>query len=258
MAQELEQKASARIGVRGAAVATMTALALGLAACAPAPPATGIQDPYEAANRKTHEFNKKLDSAFFRADSTDGSGPGPVTKTLYNVGSNLSLPGKVLNSLLQGRPEPAVKNTFRFFINSTIGLGGIFDPAGTDFSLPETDTDFGETLHVWGVGEGNYQELPVFGPSTTRDTVGMVVDFVIDPLGALPDKERIAAGALRFGGNVAKRNMYGSTVDSILYDSADSYAQSRLLYLQNRRYELNGEEATDANAYDPYEDLLPQ
>lgn len=258
MAQWIEQRASARPRALRPAVALIAALALGMAACAPAPPATGIHDPYEATNRKTHAFNKQLDSAFFRGDPADTSPPGPLTKTLYNVGSNLSLPGKVLNSLLQGRPEPAVKNTFRFFINSTIGLGGIFDPAGTDFSLPETDTDFGETLHVWGVGEGNYQELPIFGPSTTRDTVGMVVDFVIDPLNALPDKERIAAGALRFGGKIAKRDMYGTTVDSILYDSADSYAQSRLLYLQNRRYELNGEEASDANAYDPYEDLLPQ
>ncbi|WP_245794982.1 MULTISPECIES: VacJ family lipoprotein [Thioclava] len=232
------------------ALAGMTLLAL--AACGPGPRETGINDPYEASNRQTHEFNKSVDAAFFRGD--DDQGAGPVARTLYNVGNNLSLPGKVVNSLLQGRPEPAIKNTFRFVINSTLGLGGIFDPAGSSFSLPETDTDFGETLHVWGVGEGAYVELPFVGPSTERDALGMVVDFVINPLNALPEKERVAASALRLGGHFAKRRIYSATIDSVLYDSADSYAQGRLLYLQNRRFELNGEETNDAYAYDPYDD----
>lgn len=245
---------NARAVSRGAAASVICALGLALAGCGPAPRASGINDPYEASNRQTHDFNKSVDSALFRSSEPSGNGQGPVGHALENVGSNLSLPGKVLNSLLQGRPEPAIKNTFRFFINSTLGLGGLFDPAGTSFSLPETDTDFGETLHVWGVPEGSYLELPFVGPSTERDALGMVVDIVINPLGALDPDERAAAFALRMGGKIAKRQRYSTTVDSILYGSADSYAQSRLLYLQNRRFELNGEETTDANAYDPYDD----
>lgn len=253
------QSAAIRKKPRGRSLATVTGMAtllamLSLSACGPAPRATGINDPFEASNRQTHSFNKSVDEALFRPSDGADEGPGPVSRTLYNVGSNLGLPGKVVNSLLQGRPEPAVKNTFRFLINSTLGLGGIFDPAGTSFSLPETDTDFGETLHVWGMGEGAYVELPFFGPSTERDTLGMLVDLVIDPLNALPERERIASKALQFGGKLGKRQVYSATVDSILYDSADSYVQSRLLYLQNRRFELNGEESNDANAYDPYDD----
>ncbi|KEP70469.1 ABC transporter [Thioclava dalianensis] len=234
--------------------AIIVAMGLGLAGCGPAPRASGINDPFEASNRKVHQFNKDVDQALFRADDRPSKPPGPIGNAIGNIGDNLGLPSMVVNALLQGRPEPAVKNTFRFFINSTLGLGGIFDPAGQSFSLPETETDFGETLHVWGVGEGAYIELPILGPSTERDTLGTVVDLIIDPLNALDPDPRLVAKTFRLGAKVIQRKRYSSTVDSILYGSADSYAQSRLLYLQNRRFELNGEETDDANVYDPYED----
>ncbi|WP_295534150.1 VacJ family lipoprotein [uncultured Thioclava sp.] len=246
-----------RLGIRTLGIATLIlSMAAGLAGCGPAPRGSGINDPYEASNRQTHAFNKKADSVLFRAPSSDDTRPpvGPVGHAIGNVGNNLGLPSMVLNSLLQGRPEPAIKNTFRFIINSTLGLGGIFDPAGTRFSLPESTTDFGETLHVWGVGEGTYLELPIFGPSTERDALGKVVDLVIDPLNALDPDPRLVAKAFRLGARVETRKKYSATVDSVLHDSADSYAQSRLLYLQNRRFELNGEERNDAAAYDPYDD----
>ena len=235
-------------------VAFVALIATGLASCGPAPRGSGINDPYEVSNRKTHAFNKQVDSALFRASDETGKPPGPLGRAVGNVGDNLGLPSKVLNSVLQGRPEPAIKNTFRFLINSTLGLGGIFDPAGSSFSLPETETDFGETLHVWGVGEGSYLELPIIGPSTERDALGTVVDLLIDPLNALDPEPRLTALAFRLGAKVETRKQYSATVDSVLYGSADSYAQSRLLYLQNRRYELNGEERDDAAAYDPYDD----
>lgn len=170
---------------------------------------------------------------------------------VINMGSNLSLPGKVLNSLLQGRPGPAVQNMFRFTVNSTLGIAGMFDIAGRDFGLPETDTDFGETLAVWGLPEGAYLELPVLGPSTQRDAFGKVVDVLIDPLGqVLDDRQRAAAFALRLGSKAGDRARFGDTVDSVLRDSADSYAQTRLIYLMHRRHDV-GEESTDL---DPYED----
>jgi len=246
------RKTSHRMGLKHVAIVAL--IATGLAGCGPAPRGSGINDPYEASNRKTHAFNKQVDSALFRASDESSKPIGPVGHAIGNIGNNLSLPSKVLNSVLQGRPEPAIKNTFRFLINSTVGLGGIFDPAGTGLSLPESDTDFGETLHVWGVGEGAYLELPVIGPSTERDALGTVVDLLIDPLNALDPDPRLAAKAFRLGAKVETRKQYSATVDSVLYGSADSYAQSRLLYLQNRRFELNGEERNDAAAYDPYDD----
>lgn len=221
---------------------------------------TGINDPYEATNRQVHAFNKAFDAAVFRAaPGQPRSIDNGFTRSVANVGSNLGLPGKVANSLLQGRPEPAIKNTFRFLINSTIGLGGLFDPAGSSFSLPETDTDFGETLAVWGASEGPYVELPFFGPSTERDAVGRVVDMALDPLGTvLKGTDATAATAARLGGKAAERKRFGETVESVLYDSADSYAQSRLLYLQSRRFQLAGKENNDALAWDPYEDPYAQ
>lgn len=221
---------------------------------------SGIHDPYEGTNRQVHAFNKGFDAALFKAgEGKPRSIDNGFTRSVANVGSNLGLPGKVVNSLLQGRPEPAIKNTFRFFINSTVGLAGLFDPAGSSFSLPESDTDFGETLAVWGAGEGAYVELPFFGPSTERDALGRVVDIAMNPLGGvLKGQDATAATVARFAGKAAERKRFGETVESILYDSADSYAQSRLLYLQSRRFQLAGKESDDALAWDPYEDPYAQ
>ncbi|PCD76292.1 MlaA family lipoprotein [Pseudothioclava arenosa] len=238
---------------RGAASAFVLA-AVVLAGCAAKLPAPGeIHDPYEAENRETHDMNKRLDQAMFKEGS--GGPPGPIGQAVSNLRNNLGLPRMVVNSTLQLRPEPAAKNTLRFAINTTLGIGGIFDPAGHWFGLTEETTDFGETLHVWGVGEGNYVELPVIGPSTERDAVGRFVDLLIDPALLLANgEEKAAILALRIAARSVDRKRYAATVNSILYDSADSYAQSRLLYLQNRRFELGGDAATEAELFDPYED----
>lgn len=221
------------------------------------PQPTGVDDPFEDANRRVHAFNKGFDTVVFKApEGRPRSIDNAFTRSVSNVGSNLGLPAKVANSIMQGRPEPAVKNTFRFFINSTIGLAGIFDPAGSSFSLPEEDTDFGETLAVWGVHEGSYVELPFYGPSTARDAVGIAGDIVMNPAGTLlRGGDAVGATAARLAGKAADRKIHGDVVESILYDSADSYSQARLLYLQNRRYHLSGKESNDADAWDPYEDV---
>ncbi|HEY0274728.1 MAG TPA: VacJ family lipoprotein [Paenirhodobacter sp.] len=220
------------------------------------PQPTGIDDPYEGGNRGIHAFNKGFDEVVFKAaPGHPRSIDNRFTRSVSNVGSNLGLPGRIVNSALQGRPEPAVKNTFRFLINSTIGIAGIFDPAGTAFGLPAEYTDFGETLAVWGVHEGPYVELPLYGPSTARDALGTGVDLVMDPVGAaLKGTDLLVSQTATVAGKAADRKIYGDTVESILYDSADSYAQARLVYLQNRRYHLSGQENNDANSWDPYTD----
>lgn len=236
---------------------------LALAGCAGGPQSAEpgrVNDPMEGVNRKVHGFNKGVDTLLFKArPGQPRSIDNGFTRAVSRAGANLSLPGKVVNALLQGRPEPAVKNTFRFAINSTIGLAGLFDPAGTSFALPEQDTDFGETLAVWGVGEGAYVELPVYGPSTARDAVGRVVDIAMNPVGqVLEGADATAAAATRVAGKVADRKRFGGVIESVLYDSADSYAQSRLLYLQMRRHQLAGKENDDAQAWDPYDDPYAQ
>lgn len=222
----------------------------------------GISDPYEAHNRRVHAFNKGVDRAVLRPLSRGYTRAVPEDIRLLadNFAANLSAPGLVVNNLLQGNVKGALANTYRFAINSTIGFAGLVD-VGDITGVAEVDTDFGETLHVWGAKEGNFVELPFRGPSTQRDAVGHVVDLFTNPLSTVlsgtENEIRIGAQVVDV---IADRGRFGDTVDSILYDSADSYAQSRLIYLQNRRFTLNrsGGAAYDdpysAAAIDPYDD----
>lgn len=216
----------------------------GLASCGPAamPPGDSIADAGERQNRAMHDFNVGLDRVLV-GPASRGYGtavPQPVRRGVSNFAANLAQPSYVLNNLLQVRVGQASHNTLRFLLNTTLGIGGIFDPA-TALGVPARETDFGETLHIYGVGEGDFVMLPVFGPSTTRDTVGLVVDIATNPARrALPVPEsRYVLGAEvldRFG----DRYELDDTFDSLLYESADSYAQLRSLYLQNRRFRLGG------------------
>lgn len=230
--------------------------ALLVAACAKPEPGAEFNDPYEAQNRAVHEANVALDRAVFGGGKPDRKPffPAPVAEGLANFSDNLGMPAAVLNSLLQGRPDPAVRNAARFLMNTTAGLGGLLDPA-TAVGLHAEDTDFGETLHVWGAPEGAFLVLPLAGPSTERDLVGKVVDFVIDPMnGVFPEPEKYHVSAAKLAGKVADRQRYGNVIDDILYESADSYAQMRLMYLQNRHYELG----IEAEVFDPFEDPYGQ
>ena len=217
---------------------------------------TDVFDPYETRNRRIHEFNKGLDRNFVRpvARGYGRAVPEPVRTGVSNFGSNLDGPGQVTNDLLQANFADASHNAVRFVVNSTLGVAGIFDVA-TPLGLTARPTDFGETLHVWGTPEGAYLEGIATGPSTERDTAGRIVDFFTNPLSwVLPTDARIAGFGARVGGAVDDRYRYDSTVSDVLYNSADSYAQARSLYLQNRRFELNGG-SNESDEFDIYEDL---
>lgn len=233
-------------------------LAAGLAACsAPGPghPRGEPWDPHEKRNRAVHQFNKKLDRNLVRPVSRGYSAfmPDDIETAVSRFSFNLSIPQAVVNNILQGNMRGATEDTYRFLVNTTIGLGGFFDPA-SELNMPEaTDTDFGETLHVWGVREGAYVETPIFGPSTERDYAGRWVDLFTNPFRYVLDSpESYIPPSASVASRLIQRGRYGDTIDSILYDSADSYAQSRSLYLQNRRFELGG---TEGDTYlDPYDD----
>ena len=241
------------------------AICLLLAACAGNPGPDGINDPHEATNRSVHAFNRGLDRALV-GPAAKGYGsvvPPPVQRVVGNVADTLDIPGDIANDLLQVNIADAAQNTLRLAVNLTMGVGGLFD-ASTAIGLPGKPTDFGETLHVWGVGEGVYVELPIVGPSTAWDAAGTVVDVVLNPVRlVLPNREATAATVLKLFSRLGDRDRYAETVESILYESADSYAQARLLYLQNRRFELGqtGEAAGaagDDDFIDPYEDPYGQ
>lgn len=243
------------VGPARAAGALVAAVLL-FSGCTAPEPGAEFNDPFEAQNRAVHETNVTLDRAVFGGGKPDRKPllPQPVAEGLANFSDNLGMPATVLNDLLQGRPDPAVRNAARFVMNTTAGIGGLFDPA-TAVGLYADDTDFGETLHVWGAPEGAFLVLPLAGPTTERDLAGRIVDFVIDPLhGAFPEAEKYYVAAAALGGKVADRQRYGDVIDDILYNSADSYAQMRLMYLQNRHYELG----VEAEVFDPYEDPYGQ
>lgn len=218
-------------------------------------PAGEVFDPYENTNRSIHAFNLGVDKVFFRpaAKGYTKLVPDPIEDSFNSFARNLSEPSDLANYLAQGRFDQAAISLFRFVLNTTIGFAGLADPA-TDFGVPETSTDFGETLHVWGFGEGAYVELPFYGPSTVRDAVGVVGDLFTNPISFAFTKPLENPGLYaEIVERLSARGRYSDTVDQILYESADSYAQSRLIYLQNRRFELEGQ---DPNAYvDPYDDL---
>ncbi|OWU75428.1 hypothetical protein ATO5_12125 [Loktanella sp. 22II-4b] len=225
-----------------------------VAACTPGTPGPdGVFDPYEQANRSRHASSLRVDQAVVKpvSDTYGTVVPRPVRRGVSNFASNLDLPGIVVNDVLQFKVENAVHNTWRFAINSTIGVAGLFDVAGS-MGLPERDNDFGRTLHAWGAPEGAYLVLPVLGPSTERDFAGKVVDFIINPTRYLLESPESYYGT---GAKVLKklgdRHQYSDVLDSVIYQSADSYGQARMLYLQNRRFEL-GIDVSD-QYIDPYE-----
>jgi phospholipid-binding lipoprotein MlaA len=213
-------------------------------------------DPFEEENRERHEFNKSLDRGVVRPLGK-GYGfalPDPVEAGISNFGDNLNMPGVAVNSTLQGDLKGLGLATVRFVVNTTVGIGGLFDPASA-MGIPDHDTDFGETLHVWGAPEGAYLELPLIGPSTERDAVGTVVDVFTNPLlYAFKGSDRGILAFLVILSGLGDRSQFSDTVDSVLYESADSYAQSRLIYLQNRRFKLGQDEGGETGT-DPYDDL---
>ncbi|MEP4198493.1 MAG: VacJ family lipoprotein [Aliishimia sp.] len=216
-------------------------------------PHNGIYDPNEAANRKVHNFNRGLDRTLVRPASKGYTSvlPDEVEDSIGNFATNLGTPSVGINSLLQGDMQGVGLSATRFLLNSTLGLFGLIDVA-SEFGVDEHDTNFGETLHVWGATEGPYVELPFLGPSTQRDVAGKVVDLFTNPLSyALDSPESYYSPAASIGSGLGTRGRYADTIDSVLYDSADSYAQARLIYMQNRRFEL-GQEDQSAEI-DPFE-----
>lgn len=242
---------------RRSALGIAALVALALSGCAASsPPGSEFNDPFESTNRAVHEFNKSFDKALFRPVSQAYGTvvPSYGRQRLNNVQSHFSLPSDIINGALQGRGENTVHNVFRFLVNTTIGVLGIFDPA-TSFGLEDRSTDFGETLFVWGTGEGAYLEVPFFGPYTQRDLVGEVVDVVLNPLSFVslsPPESYIPSGTY-VAEALDYRYEFADTVDGIFYESADSYAQMRLIYLENRRFRLG--DTSQATAIDPYEEL---
>ncbi|MCY4469359.1 MAG: VacJ family lipoprotein [Thiotrichales bacterium] len=151
--------------------------------CATTAPISGDpSDPWEPTNRSFYAFNDAVDRALLEpAANLYLKLPGGVRESVHNFLDNAAYPGTVLNQILQGKFEPAMEGTARFVFNTTLGIGGLFDVA-TGMGLKRQEEDFGQTLAVWGSGEGNYIHYPVLGPNSVRDTPGIVVGALTDVL----------------------------------------------------------------------------
>lgn len=139
-------------------------------------------DPWESGNRAIYGFNDAIDRAVVEpvADLYLML-PDGLRDSIHNFFDNAAYPGTAINQLLQGKLDLALQDSARFMFNSTLGIAGLFD-VSTGFGLERHEEDFGQTLAVWGVGEGSYIHYPLLGSSSTRDTPGIVVGALTDAL----------------------------------------------------------------------------
>jgi phospholipid-binding lipoprotein MlaA len=231
--------------MRAIAKAFGAGAALLLAGCATAPDPSGANDPYESFNRDMFNFNRRVDRAVIKpvAEAYVDAVPDVARDSVHNFFVNLDLPITFANDVLQGEVERSGETALRFTLNSTLGVGGLFDVATTNFKLPFHTEDFGQTLSVWGVEEGPYLVFPIVGPNPPRDAVGHVVDIAFDPMTYIDIREQFLWSAGRSvleGVDLRARNL--ETLESIERQSIDFYASVRSLYRQNRNNEIrNGQ-----------------
>ena len=162
--------------------------------------------------------------------------PPPVQSGLGNFINNLKLPLVAVNQLLQGQGKNALESTGRFLVNSTIGIFGLVDVAD-NVGLEQKQEDFGQTLAKWGVGDGFYIVLPLFGPSSIRDTTGMFMAMTTDPFnGYVTSQGESWAIPLRTAVNaIDQRSQIIDEVNALRDNSVDYYAAVRSSYYQNRK-----------------------
>ena len=216
-----------------------------LPACATLPPGERDgRDRFERTNRAIYRFNDALDRGIAKpvARTYVKVTPAPVRAGIGNFFRNLTYPTVIVNDLLQAKPKAFGSDTLRLVVNTTIGIGGLFDPA-SKMGLPAGDEDFGQTLGRWGVPPGPYVMLPLLGPSSVRDTFGVVGDHFTDPKTYLHDNYLvIGLTALDL---VDTRAELLATED-VLNRSYDPYAFIRNAYLQRREYQVkDGSVPTD-------------
>ncbi len=202
--------------------------------CASVPGPPEEHDPFESYNRAIYKFNKTVDDAAIRpvAQAYTDHTPDFIQTGISNFFSNLADVIVLFNDLLQFKFEQAGSDFYRIFVNSTLGIFGLFDPA-THVGLPKHKEDFGQTLATWGVPSGPYFVIPFIGPSTIRGTTGLAVDIYTHPLFYYPDNT-VAWGLAGVAYIDQRAKLLGAS--RVLDEAAlDPYIFMREAYLQHRR-----------------------
>jgi phospholipid-binding lipoprotein MlaA len=222
-------------------------LALGMSACAQKPPASDAaatqeyndnNDPLEPLNRVNYAITDKADTYVLApvARAYRYAVPEVVRRPLHNVLQNMTTPVLFINDVVQTKPRRAGDTFMRFVINTTVGVGGMFDVAGK-WGYPYHSTDFGQTMALWGIPSGPFLFIPLIGPSNPRDASGYVVDIAFDPLTYVPHGYGLhTLNQIRTGLSIidARSEVLDET-DSIKKTALDPYATLRSLFRQNRQ-----------------------
>jgi phospholipid-binding lipoprotein MlaA len=199
-------------------------------------------DPWEGLNRKIYAFNDFADRYFMKpvAKGYKKVTPNFLKRSISNFFSNLSYPLVAVNQMLQGKFRLSASDTGRFIVNTTLGIGGLFDPA-TPAGLPSHDEDFGQTFAKWGFHSGPYLVLPFLGPSDVRDGIGSGVNFYAQPMRYLIDDEktRYSLTALNF------IQIRAGLLDTEQFLGGDRYVFLRDAYLQRRDYLIHDGQVKD-------------
>ena len=211
-----------------------------------------VYDPFEGWNRGVYGFNNVVDEAVlepvakgYRAVTNE-----PIRGGVSNFLTNLRQPVVFANAVLQGKPETALDTVGRFLVNTTVGIGGIFDPA-TAAGVPKHREDFGQTLGVWGVPEGAYLMLPLMGPSNLRDAFGSGVDVGLNPLTYSQFEDDIEFRIVTNGmAAIAARESLIEQVE-VLREQPEPYIALRRNYTQQRQAAIRD----GAELEDPFANL---
>ena len=229
-------------------ILTLTAVASSLLLSACVSKGTNPDDPYEPLNRKFHTLNMAIDKTVLRpaAKVYKTVLPSFIRAGINNAYNNVNMLPTVANDILQAEGNYAIKDTWRFIVNSTFGIAGVLDVAST-FSLPPHSNDMGLTFAKWGNKKSPYIVIPLLGPSTFRDGMGMMFDYALFTPYPYLRSNYVIYGllGLRY---VDLRSQMLET-DRIIDEALDKYAFIRDAYLQHRNYLITGEQQDNGAMY---------
>jgi phospholipid-binding lipoprotein MlaA len=227
------------------------AAAVALTGCVTLPPNSkpAPQDPWESWNRGVYKVNDKLDRAIAKpiARTYVRAVPQPARTGVSNFFANLRTTTVMVNDVLQGKFLAAGNDLARLVVNTTVGFGGLLDPA-SQMGLDKNDEDFGQTLGRWGVPPGPFLEVPFFGPSDTRDGPGRIVDIFTGPTHYISNNW-VSYGLYGISFVDARADLL--SLDETLQKVYDPYAFVRDAYLQRRAYLVADGKVKDDELVDP-------
>jgi len=198
-----------------------------------------VNDPYEDFNRGVFDFNDHMYFYVFKpvARVYSFGVPTELREAIRNGFHNLVFPSRFINFVLQAKGDKAVNELIRFVINSTMGMAGLFDIAQARFLLENHESDFGQTLAIWGVVSGPFLIIPVLGPSNPRDFFGFGVDSVLDPLFWIPGDWCVSI-SVEAGKFVNRTSLQIGQYEELKKASLDPYIAMRDAYIQYRAHIL--------------------